>query len=1127
MAKNVSNAFKNVIKNGGPFYSYARMVLADGTEIILDSSNSFMDSDNGYSEQSDSGFPLGSALSKSINLKIDAHIAVEEVLKDTNSENITDHANENVKTYIDQVIKDLYMARITLYTEADLPDGRKERIQEGIFTVIDAVYPGDVIEVTAYDDMYKADQIFSANVTYPISAQMLLNEVCNYCDIPNGSPTFLNDDFMITKKPEEKTGRQMFGYIAQIAAGNAVISPQGRLIIKSYNANFPSSDQPYAGEIESESGIHIISSYTEDPTIGVDDVVITGIATTIESDNPDAEDGYYINGTEDYAIKINNPLIAGNENAAVDMIAQSIVGIRIRPFSGSFMPDPTIEFMDLAYLIDKKDNVYQTLITSHNFDYLGKSTLECGAESPLKYGDYYSEASEVYQKFKDSLQNNKTQWEQAIENLTQQVANASGFYTTTEEQDDGSIIFYLHNKPTLEESNYVWKMTSETLSVSTDGGEHWNGGITVNGEVIATIMNTIGLNFDWGVGGTLIIEDPEGNQTLYADAETGEVRIEATSFKLKGKDIEDYITEKQGAAVPSLTRDFIGIPTDSQGNNGNYDNAEVSIKIYVDGKDYTSNISVSVEKSSNITGTASNSNKTYKISNMTSDSGWIRFSFTYNNIRYSKDCQVTKIKQGESSSVSSYFVELNTNVVNLYNGVFSPNRITAFAYSQSGETREPYFGNFDIYASTDGSSYSTVKRVSNVQSTYYKFSEADENYTFFRVELYTSDGETLLDSQNVSVLRQPKGNNLLKDTENFTTEYWQISGSFSRNLEAPDGTKTMASLKATNSDCYLSAHSVNNKPITVPGNYTFSVYLRASSNMSIQISLNHTDGTIKEIDVTTEWKCYTLFCEVKDITDQNQVTIGGWGSFSSSSGATLYVWNPIVNRIMSTEDMFNVLTNNGQVQGIFFENGQLYINGSYIKSGYIEGDLIRGGTLILGGSSNTYGTLEVRDSSGNVIGTWSRNGIVAENATITGVINGTSGHIGNWTFTENGITSNVKFNELTGGDSGLIEQSTKVKYQVQLLKYGVTEVNGKYIAMIIRTRAGSSTSSFLQRFAVAYDGTVTVGVPSGENIQITTDGQIQFKNRTTTRAYIDMSNSSTLRIHATNIKLDGNVIEPL
>ena len=186
MSKNVSNSFKSVIKKAGPFYAYAKITLSNGTEFILDSVDDFMDSENSYSEQPDSGFPLGLALSKSIKISIDSKVAIEEVLQDTLSEDIKDSSNDNIKTYIEKTLKDLFMARIVLYTEADLDNGTKERIQEGIFTVIDAVYPGDVIEITAYDDMYKADQIFTSHSSFPTSAQTLLNEVCGSCDITLG-----------------------------------------------------------------------------------------------------------------------------------------------------------------------------------------------------------------------------------------------------------------------------------------------------------------------------------------------------------------------------------------------------------------------------------------------------------------------------------------------------------------------------------------------------------------------------------------------------------------------------------------------------------------------------------------------------------------------------------------------------------------------------------------------------------------------------------------------------------------------------------------------------------------------------------------------------------------------------
>lgn len=550
MSKNVSNQFKNIIKNGGPFYAYAVMTLADGTEITLTSENDFTVSGSGYSEESDSGFPFGSALSKIITLNLD-NTVTSEPLKDTQSENILDTQNNTIIVSRKSEKYDYYYARIVLYTEADLPDGTTERVQEGIFTVIDSVTPGDVLEITAYDDMYKADVEFSSTLTYPVSAQMLLNEVCSKCDITLGSSTFKNNSFQIQQPPEGLTGRQVIGYIAQIAGGNAVIDRNGRLVIKTYDfSGFDVEEDVSAGEVETESGIHIISEYTTDPDIGTDDVTITGVSVTIESEDIDTEDEVYVVGSEEYAVSIDNPLISGKEKEAVDLIAESVIGITARPFSGDFFPDPTVEFMDLAYVVDRKDNVYKTFVTSHDFSYLGSSTFSCGVESPERHGgSYYSTAADVYQKAKNDLKVNKSQWEQAMEQLSQQVANASGLYTTEEEQPDGSTIFYMHNKPTLEESDIVWKMTAETLTVSTDGGKTWNAGITVNGEVIARIMNTIGINFDWGVGGTLIVQDEDGNQTAYIDAETGTVRFAVESLTITGKTVQEIASEQSETAI--------------------------------------------------------------------------------------------------------------------------------------------------------------------------------------------------------------------------------------------------------------------------------------------------------------------------------------------------------------------------------------------------------------------------------------------------------------------------------------------------------------------------------------------------------------------------------------------------
>ena len=48
---------------------------------------------------------------------------------------------------------------------------------------------------------------------------------------------------------------------------------------------------------------------------------------------------------------------------------------------------------------------------------------------------------------------------------------------------------------------------------------------------------------------------------------------------------------------------------------------------------------------------------------------------------------------------------------------------------------------------------------------------------------------------------------------------------------------------------------------------------------------------------------------------------------------------------LDQQKVFNKLTNNGALQGIYMSNGNLYINGSYIAAGTISADFLSGGTI--------------------------------------------------------------------------------------------------------------------------------------------------------------------------------------
>lgn len=92
-------------------------------------------------------------------------------------------------------------------------------------------------------------------------------------------------------------------------------------------------------------------------------------------------------------------------------------------------------------------------------------------------------------------------------------------------------------------------MTAEAWAVSTDGGQHWNGGMTVDGDVIARILNATGINADWINTGTIKAIDKDGNTTFLVDVTTGRVIINADSVQIKGKDVNAIAKEKAETEV--------------------------------------------------------------------------------------------------------------------------------------------------------------------------------------------------------------------------------------------------------------------------------------------------------------------------------------------------------------------------------------------------------------------------------------------------------------------------------------------------------------------------------------------------------------------------------------------------
>ena len=563
---NVSREFKEAMKNRTDFTETAEIAFKDGKTLSLTQSD-FTVSNNGIVDGAgSSSFPLGVAVEKSVQI---------ELMNDD------DHLSDY----------DFQGAVIRLKLNFAL-ESRTETIDYGTYTVITPETYGSTVQIEAVDDMYKTDVPFSTKFSFPAALGDIVREACTTLGITLGTPTFPNDDFVIQQKPEDLTYREFFAMAAMIAGGYARMDYAGKLQIKAFDlslfeqadsldggifdANNPYStgdtadggsfapwDTGYQADAGTFAGMeqsHVLYNFSS-LTVETDDVVITGIQCE------DTDGNLVLSGSEGYVLAIENTLIAGKEQEAVDLIGKSIVGLRFRPFSGDHIAYPLAEFGDLAYIIDRKGNLYQTVLTDIDFAFFGITQLSCSADSPIRNSSQY--ASEVTKAVVTARKNTEKQisaYDVEAQRFAAMAANSMGLYETKEVQEDGSIIYYQHDKPLIADSMNIWKRTADAFLVSNDGGKTWRG-MDADGNVLATVLNVIGINADWITTGMLRSKDGG----TYFDLDTGDLVADynGSQVRLRSRGGSALLLIEQGKEIGSV---FIaGAGSGSAGSQANID----------------------------------------------------------------------------------------------------------------------------------------------------------------------------------------------------------------------------------------------------------------------------------------------------------------------------------------------------------------------------------------------------------------------------------------------------------------------------------------------------------------------------------------------------------------------------
>lgn len=711
---NASNTFKEKLQDGEQVIEIVEITFADGTTKTLE--NEIMIGNNDFSDCAESSsFPVGATVCKTMKLELDN---TEGQWKDYNFYQAKVHAYLKLQTSVAEPssesiwMNDFYEpildtdGNIIVLSRAASED-RYETIDKGVYTITTPEQYGEILSFTALDDMYKTNAKYYSALTLPQPIMALVRDACESLNIPMGFSSMAHGNVIVTALPDNMTFRQLIGWAAMLETANARIDNRGYLQFIKWNF----------GAVENGSLVPFkLEDYVSSPTLSSDDIVITGIRVK----NKESESLF---GTAGYVLELENNLLSDSDLGTVAAwIGGDLVGAKFRNLQGDLIYNPLLEFGDMAYSFDRNGNKYLTPITDVSSPLNGITTVKTQADDPIRNSStYMSEATKALVEARQLVKDERTEREKAVERLNNTLKTSGGLYMTVEPQDDGSNIYYAHNKPTLEESDIVWKFTAEAIGISMDGGKTYPYGLNINGELIARLLYAEGINASYINAGALVVRDTNGKIIFSADIDNNQIVIDGASVRIGASHLDGLLNSMQGqidgnintwtgtpaptlsnypanewltdtemskhvgdlyydgdshayrfrndgkgyywerlkdtdvtkalqdsedalAAAKSaqeaaalaknmtlqLSNEYQGISVDSDGNYGMFPgNVNTQAVVMYGTQDITSDCKFTIIKSDSVTGSWNNATKTYTVTALSTDDGWVDIKATY------------------------------------------------------------------------------------------------------------------------------------------------------------------------------------------------------------------------------------------------------------------------------------------------------------------------------------------------------------------------------------------------------------------------------------------------------------------------------------------------------------------
>lgn len=983
---NISNAFREKLEAGEPVRMAVDITFPDGTKKTIN--KDIMNGDNGFSDCAESSsFPVGATVCKTLALSINND---QEQWKNYNFYGAKIHAYlklqtsyaapESVSTLLDESYNPILDSTgdPIIATQAATKD-IIETIDKGVYTVTTPEQYSDIINITALDDMYKANKVYTSGLKLPQSLINLVRDACKTVGI-GMNLTMDHGDIIIRSIPDSMTFRQLFGYAAMVESANARIDYSGNLQFVKWDFE--------------RTNIPKLKNYGNPPTLSSDDIVITGIKVTNGQSNDDTDAKYSaMYGEEGYVLELENELIDTDQLQTVaNIIGEQIVGARFRNLEGDLVYNPLVEFGDMVYTYDRLGNKYLTPLTDVSGNVGGLTTVKTQADDPIRgSSDFYGNSTKAIVAARQMVQKETSAREEAIRRLAETLNSSSGLYMTQEPQQDGSIIYYMHNKATMAESNIIWKLTAEALAVSIDGGKTYPYGFAVTGELITRLLYAEGINADYINAGTLIVRDKSGNAIFEADMDTGSVTLDGSYVTIGGKPLNEKIEDVENMAALArnmtmqLDNDYQGIPVDSNGNYTEFPECTTTATVMYGTQDITNNCTYTITTSQNVQGSWNKETKTYTVTGLTADSGWVNIKAAYlNNLVVSKQFSLAKQYAGKDGA----------NGIPGKDGKDGKTQYTHLAYANSADgtkdfsvsdgNRE-YIGMYVDFVeadSTDPAKYtwSLIKGADGAQGVP-GTPGTDGKTPYFHIAYANSaDGRTgfsVDDSVNKLYIGQ-----YTDYTPNDSTDPTKYSWT---KIKGEQGNAGRTYFFQSNADVLLMGadKKITPAPLIVDSFYR-------DGNGEIAQSQKGWWKLEKSTDNGATWSALTvsqtaaldrLSINVNNLSlkAHNMLKVSLYFDQAKTKLADYQTFPVAVDvASLTQEQIVDILSDGGKFKGLYYgkdESGNATL--------YISFNAAKGGTLALGGQNDGNGLVKIYDSSGSLILTIGQNGIETRATTLT------------------------------------------------------------------------------------------------------------------------------------------------